>query len=235
MYGNMKAFKCCLILIIGFSTTVFSQNTKADDLGAWYMYFYSTKIKDSKFGIQGDLQYRNFNGLGDLEQLLIRSAVTFTPKNTNITLALGVANITSGKIGESSDTTNESRIYQEVVLPQKVGERLYLNHRFRYEQRFIENQDFRTRFRYNIAASIPLNKLKIEKETIYVTLYNEFFVNGEKNIGNNRTVSVFDRNRFYAGLGYAVSDKVRFQLGFMNQSTENNGKDQLQISMHHNF
>ena len=231
----MKAFKYSLVLIVVFNTTVFSQNTKADDLGAWYMYFYTTKIKESKFGVQGDVQYRNFNALGDLEQLLLRSAFTYNPKNTAVTLALGFAHITSGKIGGSSETTRENRIYQEIILPQKIGERLYLNHRFRYEQRFIERQDFRTRFRYNIAASVPLNKKKIEKNALYVALYNEIFINGEKNIGNNNQVNVFDRNRFYAGFGYAVSNKIRLQLGFMNQSTQSSGKDQLQISLHQNF
>jgi hypothetical protein len=41
------------------------------------MYFYTTKFKNSQFGIQGDVQYRNWNTLGDLEQLLLRSGVTY--------------------------------------------------------------------------------------------------------------------------------------------------------------
>jgi hypothetical protein len=69
----------------------------------------------------------------------------------------------------------------------------------------------------------------------YIALYNEIFINGEKNIGNNRTVNVFDRNRFYTGLGYGLTDKLRLQLGFMNHSTETAGKDQLQFSLHHTF
>jgi hypothetical protein len=42
----------------------------------------------------------------------------------------------------------------------------------------------------------------------------------EKNIGNNRTVNVFDKSFFYTGLGYGLTDKLRLQIGFMNQSTE---------------
>lgn len=232
----MSSFR---VIVTGFiflsSTLGFGQTTKEDDLGAWYMYFFNTKFKESRFGIQGDIQYRNFNFGGDLEQLLIRSGVTFTPKYTNITLTLGVANITTGIIGENNDTFNEKRIYQEALLPQKVGNRIYLTHRFRYEQRFVDNQDFRTRFRYNLFMNIPLNKTLVEKKAIYLALYNELFINGESNIGNNRKVSVFDRNRFYAGLGYGITNKIRVQLGFMNQSIESSGRDQIQISLHHNF
>ena len=224
-------FICCIL--VGLSG--FSQNTQEDDLGAWYIYFFNAKFNESRFGIQGDVQYRNFNLGGDLEQLLLRTGVTYTPKNTNITLTLGIANITNGNLGENNETFNESRIYQEALLPQKIGNRVYLTHRFRYEQRFVDEQDFRTRYRYNLFLNVPLNKESIEKKTIYLALYNEIFINGERNIGNNQQVGIFDRNRIYAGLGYGITNKVRIQLGFMNQSTENRGKDQLQISVHHNF
>mgnify|MGYP003604311431 CR=1 FL=1 len=227
--------KFILSCSIFFSTISFAQNTQEDDLGAWYMYFFNAKFKESRFGIQGDVQYRNFNLGGDLEQLLIRSGVTFTPENTNITLTLGIANITTGILGENTDTFNENRIYQEALLPQKVGNRIYLTHRFRYEQRFVDDQDFRTRYRYNLFMNIPLNKNSIEKDALYLAFYNEIFINGERNIGNDRKVGVFDRNRFYAGLGYGITSKMRIQLGFMNQSTENVGRDQLQLSVHHNF
>lgn len=227
------------LIIVGFcillSGSAISQNREENDLGAWYMYFFNGKFKESRFGIQGDVQYRNFNLGGDLEQLLIRTGVTYMPENTNITLTLGVANSTTGFIGENNETFNENRIYQEALLPQKVGNRIYLTHRFRYEQRFVQDQDFRTRFRYNLFLNIPLNKKVIEKNAIYIALYNELFINGESKIGNNRTVAVFDRNRFYSGLGYAITNKMRVQLGFMNQSTENNGRNQLQVSLHHNF
>ncbi|WP_297869789.1 DUF2490 domain-containing protein [uncultured Flavobacterium sp.] len=70
---------------------------------------------------------------------------------------------------------------------------------------------------------------------MYLALYNEIFLNGESDIGNNLTVGVFDRNRVYGGLGYGLTDKLRLQVGFMNQSIETRGKDQLQISLHSNF
>ena len=42
---------------------------------AWHMYFWNTKIKESYFGFQGDIQYRNWNTIGDLQQLLLRVGI----------------------------------------------------------------------------------------------------------------------------------------------------------------
>tara|TARA_A200000113_G_scaffold220048_1_gene229589 strand:+ start:181 stop:879 length:699 start_codon:yes stop_codon:yes gene_type:complete len=206
-----------------------------DELGAWYMYFYNTTFKDSPWGIQGDLQYRNWNLGGDLEQLLIRSGVTYRPKNTQIKFTLGYGNITTGVIGSSDATSVEHRVYQEALYPVKFGNRIYTNHRFRYEQRFVENQDLRTRYRYNLFVNVPLNKNTLEKKAIYLALYNEIFINGQRDIDNNNSVEIFDRNRAYAALGYVIKNGLRVQLGIMNQTTDSQGKNQLQLSLHHKF
>ena len=107
------------------------------------MYFYNTSFDKGPWGVQGDIQHRNFNSFGDLEQLLLRSGLTYKPQNTNIKFTLGYGHITTGTYGDSESTTQESRIYQEALYPVKFGKRFYTNHRFRYEQRFVENQDFR--------------------------------------------------------------------------------------------
>ncbi len=212
----------------------FSNYSQVDEsqTGAWYMYFYTHQFKNSQFGIQGDFQYRDWQGLGDKEQLLLRSGFTYTPKKANIKFTLGYGNVTSGAPGSSDDTSSESRIYQEALFPSKFG-RFHLTHRFRYEQRFVENQDFRTRYRYNLFLNIPINKAELVSKAFYAAFYNELFINGQEDIGDGRSVELFDRNRTYLGLGYVLNDKIRFQLGWMNQKTTNFGKAQLQFSMHH--
>ena len=227
-------FKLFLFAVIFVSYQASSQVDESKT-GAWYMYFFNHQFKDSQFGIQGDIQYRNWNVIGDLEQLLLRSGLTFKPKTANILLTLGYANITTGVYGDSDDTSNESRIYQEALMPQKLGNRLYFTHRFRFEQRFVEDQDFRTRYRYNLFLNIPFNKSSLEKDAIYVALYNELFINGQTDIGDNREVELFDRNRTYLGVGYVLKPGMRFQLGWMNQKSVSVGKAQLQLSFHHKF
>ncbi|MEP5254603.1 MAG: DUF2490 domain-containing protein [Winogradskyella arenosi] len=201
--------------------------------GSWYMYFYKHQFKESAWGIQGDFQYRDWQGLGDMEQLLLRSGLTYTPKETNVKFTLGYGNVTSGAFGESTATAVEHRIYQEALIPQKLGNRVYLTHRFRYEQRFVDDQDFRTRYRYNLFLNVPLNAKTLDPKTIYAAFYNEIFINGNTDIGDGNTVEIFDRNRTYLGLGYVLNPNIRFQLGWMNQKTVNWGKGQLQLSMHH--
>ena len=206
-----------------------------DQLGAWYMYFFNTTFKESSFGVQGDIQYRNWDMVGDLEQLLIRGGVTYKPKNANIKFTLGYGNITKGAFGESTTTTSESRIYQEALIPTKLSNRFNLTHRFRYEQRFNDGQDLRTRYRYNLFVNIPITKSKLEAKAVYLALYNEIFINGQRNIGNGVRVEIFDINRFYSAIGYIFSPKMKVQLGLMRQSTNNWSKNQLQVSLHQKF
>ncbi len=227
--------KILLMLAVLFITHKSKAQVDEAQTGAWYMYFYNKQFKESQWGIQGDFQYRDWAGLGDMEQLLLRSGLTFTPKEANVLFTLGYANITSGIPGEINDTSGENRIYQEALIPQKLGNRYFLTHRFRYEQRFVENQDFRTRYRYMLFFNVPFNKTSLEKDAVYLALYNELFINGQTDIGDGRTTELFDRNRTYMGLGYVLSSKVRVQLGWMNQKTVTWGKGQLQFSLHHNF
>jgi hypothetical protein len=226
---------CILFLSIFLLTNKSYSQVVENQTGAWYMYFYNHKFKNSQWGIQGDFQHRDWQVLGDQEQLLLRSGITFTPKDAGVLLTLGIANITSGQFGESDDTSNENRIYQEALLPQKIGNRLLITHRFRYEQRFVESQDFRTRYRYNLFINIPFNAKDLSAKTMYGAFYNELFINGERTIGDGKEVELFDRNRSYFGLGYVLNKSVRFQGGYMMQTTNAWSKGQLQFSMHHNF
>lgn len=206
-----------------------------DQLGAWYMYFFQKRFKESQWGVQGDYQFRFWNVGTDLEQLLLRSGLTYRPKSEDILFTLGYAYIGTGAFGESDEMTAENRIYQEALFSQKIASRFYLTHRIRYEQRWVESQDFRTRYRYNLFLNVPLNKLALEKNALYLALYNEIFINGQTETGNSRSVQLFDRNRTYLGLGFGISNSSRVQLGWMKQTTTAWAKGQLQLSLHQSF
>ena len=83
--------------------------------------------------------------------------------------------------------------------------------------------------------NIPFNKPKLEKGAVYLALYDELFINGQRNIGNGQTVEVFDRNRAFASLGYGITDNLRVQAGWMLQTTNNWEKQQLQLGVFHKF
>ncbi len=234
----MKNFLVITFFLISsiYSLKAYSQAIDDTKVGGWYMYFWNTTFKEGPFGMQGDIQYRNWNLMGDLEQLMLRGGFTYSPRKADgVKFTLGYAYIPTGAYGESTVTTGENRIYQEALLPQKVGERFYILHRFRFEQRFVESQDFRTRGRYFFTFALPFNQADLNQGAIYLTGYNEIFINGQRDIGNGNTVEIFDRNRAYGAMGYSLSNNLRMQLGYMQQTTNTWNKGQIQVSFHHTF
>jgi len=210
-----------------FSTVFIQAQTKS--YAGWYMYFGTMNLKNTDFKIHFEVQDRYHNLVNDLEQLLIRTGLQYNPIE-NITFTGGYGFIQSEQAGEFDFPKIENRLYQEVVLAQKVS-KLPIRHRFRYEQRFTENVDFRTRFRYMLAVDVPIIKQN-DLTKLYAAFYNELFINGEI---NETSTSLFDRNRIYIGTGYKLQNNLALQLGIMNQLLENDAKPRIMLSLHHNF
>lgn len=231
-----KRFQFLLIAsFLLISAAASSQGVNEDQTGAWYMGFVQKKFEKSRFGLQGDYQFRFWDAGTDLEQILLRTGITYKSKKSSVLWTTGYAHIRTGTPGKSTDITTENRIYQEALIPHKVGTRFFLTHRYRFEQRLVEGQEFRTRFRYNIFLNVPLNKPTLQKNAVYLALYNEIFINGQLKIGGDRQVQYFDRNRTYLGMGYNIKDNLRAQLGWMNQTTVAWQKGQGQVSIHYTF
>lgn len=196
----------------------FSQKT---DIGNWLLYFGDKKIGKT-FNWHHEVQYRNFNFLGDTEQLLLRTGIGYNLTENNNNIHLGYAFIYSEPYITNSDEKtnfNEHRVYQQFITRQNFG-RLSFQHRYRFEQRFFED-DFRLRFRYFLSFNVALNNPQMGDNTFYLSAYNETFVNTEQNY--------FDRNRFYGGLGYRISARFRTEIGVMNQTTNSLSRNQLNI------
>ena len=186
--------------------------------------------------MQGDVQHRNWNPGTDLEQLLIRAGLTYALPESPLLVTGGVAHITSGEFGDSDETSAERRLYQEALLRQPLGRVVALRHRYRYEQRWVDGQDFRTRFRWDaLFGDVALNGRGTGNGSIYLALYNEVFVNGELEIGRGVTVERFDRNRFYTAVGFGISDRAQLQAGYMIQTLPGGSKGQIQVSLHASF
>jgi hypothetical protein len=222
----------CAACLLGLPAIAQTYNPQ---VGAWYMYFFQKRYAESRFGFQGDLQYRAWNLGRDTEQLLLRGGITYTPATNDITFTLGYAFVGTGAIGEPDALAPEHRMYQEALTPQPLLGRVFLTHRFRYEQRWVQNQAFRTRFRYMLFLNVPINRAKLEPGAVYTALYNEVFLNGERVQVAGAAVQLFDRNRTYLGAGYVVTKRSRLQLGMMRQVTPAAAKWQLQLSLHQNL
>jgi hypothetical protein len=194
------------------------------NFGNWMIYFGNKQI-NSKWNLHHEVQYRNYNAIGDLEQLLLRTGLGYNlTENTNILMGYGYI-LSENYIGDTDEKfqVNEHRIYQQVITKQKF-KNISIQHRYRFEQRFVE-EDFRLRFRYFLNVNVPLSKNETNKW--YLSAYNELFLNTES--------SIFDRNRLYGGIGFKISSSVRMEIGYMNQFFETSGRDQLNIMTFVNF
>src|SRR5690606_17442204 len=173
---------------------------------------------NSKWNIHHEVQYRNYNTIADLEQLLLRTGLGYTFNEGKNNVLLGYGYILSENYINTSDdkiTVNEHRIFQQLISTQDIGA-VKLSHRYRFEQRFIED-NFKMRFRYFLSLNIPFKK----SSPLYFSAYNEIFLNTEN--------AVFDRNRIYGGMGYKLNDHIRLEAGYMNQIFETSGRDQFNL------
>lgn len=222
IHKKSKAATLIIALVLPFFAM--SQDS---NLGNWLIYIGNKKL-NSKWNIHNEVQYRNYNAVGDLEQLLLRTGVGYNLSENNDNILLGYGYILSENyVGDSDDkiSINEHRIFQQFTTKQKVGS-VGLSHRYRFEQRFVED-DFKMRFRYFLGINVPLQYKEDAKNPLYLSFYNEIFLNTKS--------SVFDRNRVFGGLGYKFSDNLRMELGYMNQFFETSGRDQINVIAFVNF
>ncbi|MCF7559444.1 DUF2490 domain-containing protein [Sabulilitoribacter multivorans] len=205
---------------------IFAQSQDSN-FGNWLIYIGNKKL-NSKWNLHNEVQYRNYNAIGDLEQLLLRTGLGYSFNDNKNNILLGYGYILSENYVGSTDekvSVNEHRIFQQLVLNQKIGS-VKLGHRYRFEQRFVES-DFKLRFRYFLSANIPLCVKEDNMSKFYLSAYNEIFLNTK--------TAIFDRNRLYGGIGYNVNQNIRVELGYMNQFFETTSRDQLNILTFVNF
>ncbi len=216
-----------ILMVCGILAASNLTHAQDSDLGNWLIYFGNKQVSD-KWNWHNEVQYRNYNFIGDLEQLLLRTGMGYnlTPGNNNVLLGYGF--IRSENYIGSTDAklvVNEHRIYQQYIVKHKLS-RLALQHRFRLEERFVED-DFSMRARYFLGLNYGLTNKEIIDNTFYLSVYNELFMHLES--------ESFDRNRLYGGLGYKLNSKLKFELGYMNQFFSEGGRDQINMIAFVNF
>ncbi len=215
----MRFYKILLPALLMLSS--FTLRSQESDLGNWFAYFGSYRVAD-RWSIWLEGQHRNFNFIGDLEQAFVRTALLYDlPKaNSQLGAGYGFFHTANYKAGTDEKTySDENRIYQQFLTRQRFG-RVYLSHRYRLEERFLP-AGFRARFRYFLALNLCLNKPEMTKGTVYFSAYNELFINAK--------TPIFDRDRLYGGIGYAVGPNLRFETGLMYQLFETRKRPQWQV------
>ncbi|WP_124639940.1 MULTISPECIES: DUF2490 domain-containing protein [Amniculibacterium] len=112
----------------------------------------------------------------------------------------------------------EFRFWLQYIYSQQFG-KVKLDHRVRAEKRFFyypntDSHDNTERYRYRLAATLPLNKDKVEPGALYANAFEEVFV-GPKD-------PFFKRSRTFVGLGYQFNPYVGTNLGYIFQKEFSN-------------
>jgi len=212
-----------LVFLLG-TSILLSQNNK---LGNWYIYFGSQKI-NKHFNWHNEIQWRNYNAAGDLEQLLLRTGIGYniTENNNNLLLGYGFIHSQNYLDGLSEKKIlDEHRVFQQYIGKHKVG-RFYFQHRLRVEERFFTSSA-KYRGRYFLGLNIPVTKKTMEVHALYLSAYNEIFINSH--------TPQYDRNRVYGALGFVLAKYLKVEFGAMSQLFQNKNRTQFQIVLFNNI
>lgn len=109
----------------------------------------------------------------------------------------------------------EFRVWLQDIIDFKKGIVKFEN-RFRAEKSWFyepekDLKSGRTRFRYRLNISVPLNNKKMQPGTLFANSYSELFFTPSK------TDPLFSRNRLYGGIGYQIDQNFGLATGYLWQ------------------
>lgn len=214
---------------MGFAAWVFvtavsavAQEIEESDVQAWFQYEFQHRLRDKLRG-SWDLGYRELvsteDTLGDWSRIHTRGMLSYV-HSKRVTFEGGIGGYYT--FAENLTDQLELRAWQGVIvlwpITKLLGRELDLRHRFRLEQRWINQRDldatdFDLRLRYRLATFIPLNRAAIETRAWYVPLMGEGFAD----LGGDAPELFAARLRLTTGLGYVLSDNWTFELRYTAQ------------------
>ena len=103
---------------------------------------------------------------------------------------------------------------------------MFFEHRYRVEQRWISSAsatDYANRIRYRLQLNVPLNKAEMTDNTLFISVYDEIFLNIAEN--------PFDQNRLYGALGYKFNKSLSLQTGYLRHRLGKVNFDRLQLGV----
>ena len=227
-----------VITLLLLTTTIFSTNAQSeitgeDDFGSWFMYFGTNKIAD-KWSIHTEAQFRYYEMASNFNQLLLRTGVNYHI-NSDAIATLGYGFIDTDPTFREFDileddalfennSISEHRIFEQFILKNKVWE-FKFEHRYRLEQRFVQNNftgisNTLHRARYRIQMTLPLTDI------FFLNFYDEIFINLQND--------AFGQNRAYAALGVNVTDNLSMQVGYLKNHFSETNFDRFQVGVFYN-
>jgi hypothetical protein len=216
---------CLTAMLLISSVMTFSQ---VSHFGSWNVINTKLNLND-KWGVYNELQLRSQSFYNDYYYYEIKGGVSYSV-NKNFTFLLGVGKYmtytSTGGNFKHPVSANETRFWQQLTMNQYL-ERIKFEHRYRIEQRWFNNGTYRNRYRYRLNAVVPINHKKVGPKTFYVTSFDEVFLTNK--------APYFERNRYFAGVGYQFSKHLGVQPGYLYQFDYKNsakiGKHFFQLTL----
>jgi hypothetical protein len=220
-YHNIGLFISTLLVAL----SVRAQKEIVTQENAWLVYIGNHRVTD-QVGFHTEYQFRRAEIFQDWQQSLLRLGIDYYTK-TGEQVTAGYAWIKSFPYGEQpiAHANNEHRIWQQIITKSKFS-RIELQHRYRLEQRFIENWKksiegeyemmghvYRQRVRYRCQIMFPISRSEMSDNTLFFVANDEVFLGFGKGIGKN----VLDQNRVFTALGWRFNSACNIQLGYLNQ------------------
>jgi hypothetical protein len=213
-----------VFFFLSVSVICLAQPAVVDQPIEWFAIASTSKLT-KHINVYADVHIRYAKGF-DPMQNQIRIAPEWVFSKTISFAPIGFVYIQNFLYGDqpAKIVNNEHRLYQQVMVKHSLGKWAF-NHRFRVEERFIQNHtkgtgedegftNQQTRIRYRALVTYAFNKPKVEAGAFFGSFYDEFFVSW----GSKVTYNSPDQNRLYLGVGYQFSKNVSLQTGFLYQA-----------------
>ncbi|PSR55740.1 DUF2490 domain-containing protein [Adhaeribacter arboris] len=215
---------------------VFSQEGRLKDNNSlgWYVYEGDHQVS-KRWELHTEYQWRRVKFIKNWQQSLARIGAAYQVL-PEIKVGGGYTSFITFPYGDfpTADTGEpypERRLHEDLQIKDTIRN-IFLQHRFRLEQRWIgqlqENTgktvtrwEYQNRIRYQVAAIIPLKGTTLENQEWYLNFFDELFIGFGKNVGQN----IFNQNRISGGTGYQFTDNFQLELNYLYQITQHAAPD----------
>lgn len=224
---NPRISVCLALFCVSISFTALAQSQpyqpppekeKITSTGAWFGFYTKYHFND-KWAYYGEYHVRRRNGFEDMAQIYLRFGVTYSlAKYADLTV--GVVNPYYWAPDQDDPNLDnvvpQFRTWEQLVFATPF-DHIKMYHQVRVEQRYKRDYEkgssfkLTHRFRYKLTLYVPLNKPAFENHTLFLSMYNEIFIQAGKSVVYNH----LEDNRAFAGLGYNLSEQVQVQAGYM--------------------
>lgn len=214
------------ISIFNFKTSV-AQTVTRGNVNTWGLLLNRFYLSE-KFTITNELHERTGDLFQDQATFIFRPSIDYS-LNSNIELSVGYSFVRSSPYTPYALplARNEHNIWEQAMVKQKVG-KVNIQHRFRFEHRFIDHidapttpggeftlngSDYANRFRYRFILSFDLAQFKNGEQALFFNGFDELWINQS----DNMMPAAFARNWIYTGLGYRFNPDFNIQLAHVHQ------------------